>query len=140
MEKSILTLTLALLMLPVFGCLESQVKKANPKQDIKNALVKLQDAYVKQDIDAIMAVYSEDFSGEQGAGKAQVEEFLIGIKDQGYLADTEVVLDNVVIEVDGDTATAIPVTYSGGWGQVDYKTTFKKEGSTWKIIAGEQSN
>lgn len=86
-----------------------------------------------------MAVYSEDFSGPEEAGKAQVKEFLTGMMDQGYLADADVVLDQVVIEVDGGTATAVPVTYSGGWGQVDYKTTFKKEGSAWRIIAGEQS-
>ena len=139
MKKSILTLTLALLMLPVFGCLESLVRKANPKQDIKNALVKLQDAYAKEDVDGILAIYSEDYEGGQGEEKSQIAEFLSGMKDQGYLADTEVVLDDVVIEVDGDTATADFVTYSGDWGQADYKTTFRKKGSTWKIIAGEQS-
>jgi len=140
MKKAILTLTLALFMLPISGCLESLLQKAKPAQEIKNALVQLQSAYVSQDIDAIMDVYSEDYSGPQGEGKALVREFFNDIKDQGYLADTMVVLDDVVIEVDGHTATVSPVIYRGSWGQVDYKNTFKNEGSTWRIIAGEQTS
>ena len=139
MKKSILTLALVVLMLSVFGCQESQVQKANPKQSIQETLVKLQNKYAKEDVEGIMAFYSEDYEGPNGGGKGSTEEFLSGMKEQGYLADTEVVLDDVVIKVDGKTATADPVTYSGGWGQAGYKHTFKKEGSTWKIIAGEQS-
>lgn len=139
MRKRILTLTLALSMSLLFGCLDSQVK-VSPEQNIKNILVKLQQDYANEDVDGIMTAYSEDYAGPQGEGKAQVEEFLSAIKDQGYLADTEVVLDNVVIEVDDETATAVPIRYTGSWGQADYKATFKKEDSTWRIITGEQSN
>lgn len=139
MKKNILTLTLVVLMLPVPGCQESQAQKANPKQSIENVLLKLQKAYVKEDVEGIMSFYSEDFSGANGQGKSGVQEYISGMKDQGYLTGTEVVLDDVVIEVAGNTATVAPVTYSGDWGQVNYDHTFKKEGLTWKIIAAEQS-
>jgi ketosteroid isomerase-like protein len=138
MKKSILTLPLAVLMMLIFGCQESQVQKANPKQDINKVLVKLQAAYVKQDLDGIMAVYSEDYSGPQGEQKAQVREFLAGVIDQGVLDNTKVDIDDVKIKVEGDTATAAPVTYSGDWGQMDFKTIFKKEGSNWRVIGGEE--
>jgi ketosteroid isomerase-like protein len=133
MKKSILRLTLAVLAVSMAGC------QATQEQNIKTVLVKLQDAYVKQDLDGIMAVYSEDYRGQQGGRKEQVREFLESMMDQGYLADTEVVLDDVVVEVEGDTATVAPVTYTGNWGQWDIKNVFKKEGSTWRIITGEQS-
>ena len=138
MKKSVLALTPALFMLTVFGCQELQVQKGNPKQGIKNVLAKLQDAYAKEDIDGIMALYSEDYEGANGEGKSSIEELLNGLKDQGYMTDMEVVLDDVKIEVKGDTATAAPIKYAGNWGEVEYKTTFKKEGSTWKAISAEE--
>ena len=61
-------------MVSSLGCQESQTKSSdsdNIKQhEIKNALVKLQTAYIKKDADGIMAVYSGDYSGPQGKGKA----------------------------------------------------------------------
>ena len=139
MKKRILTLTLAVSTVLLFGCLESQLQKTSPKQGVKNALVKLQNGYVKDDVESIMSVYSEDYSGSNGEAKEQVAQFINGMKEQGYLAGTKVVLDDVVIKVQGNTVTAAPVRYSGDWGEVDYDTTFKKEGSTWKMISGEQS-
>ena len=138
MKKSILALTLAVLMMSMVGCQESQVQKANPKQDINKVLVKLQAAYVKQDIETIMSFYSENYEGGNGEGKEQLAQFLNGMKDQGYLADTELVLDDVKIKVKGNTATVAPMKYTGSWGEVEYKTTFKKEGSNWKVIGGEE--
>ncbi len=132
MKKSILTLTLAALMVFIFGCQESQ------KQDVTNVLTQWQGAYAKQDIDGIMAVYSEDYRGQQGEQKAQVREFLEGMKSQGYLNNTKMNIEDVEIEVDGDIATVAPITYTGDWGQMDIKNTFKKEGSTWRTIAGEE--
>ena len=58
--------------------------------------------------------------------------------DQGYLRGTTVNIEDVEIEIEGDTATVVPVTYTGDWGGMDIKNTFKKEGSTWRIIYGEE--
>lgn len=132
MKKSILTLTLAVLMVFISGCQESQ------KQDVKNVLTQWQDAYAKQDINGIMAVYSEDYRGSQGEQKAQVREFLEDMKSQGYLNNTKMNIKDIQIEVDGDIATVAPITYTGDWGQMDIKNTFKKEGSTWRTISGEE--
>ena len=70
--------------------------------------------------------------------KAQVREFLAGMIDRGALNNIKMDFGNIKIKVEGDTATAVPVTYSGDWGQIDFKTIFKKEGSAWRVIGGEQ--
>lgn len=136
MKKSILTLVLSLLLMA--GCGESQMQKANAKKAVKRVLAKLQAAYAKEDVDAILDMYSEDFEGGNGEVKEQVAQLLNGMKEQGYLTDTELDLDDVKLKVEGDTVTAVPLKYTGSWGEVEYKTTFKKEGFTWKMIGAEE--
>ena len=132
MRKNILRVTLALMAVSLLGC------QATQEQNIRTSLFNLQDAYVEQDLDAIMAVYSEDYIGQEGERKGQVREFLEGMMSQGYLDGTRVDLEDIEIEIEGDTATVSPVRYTGNWGQMDFKTVFKKEGSTWRVITGEE--
>jgi len=132
MQKNILRVTLALMVVSLVGC------QATQEQNIRTVLVDLQEAYVEQDLDKIMAVYSEDYTGQKGERKEQVREFLEGMMYQGYLSDTRVDLEDVEIEVEGDLATVGPVRYTGNWGQMEIKNTFKKEGSTWRAITGEE--
>lgn len=132
MRKNILRVTLGLMAVSLLGCQASQ------EQNIRAVLVNLQDAYVQQDLDAIMAVYSEDYKGQQGERKGQVREYLEGVKYQGYLDSTRVDIEDIEIEIEGDLATVGPVRYRGNWGQMDIKNTFKKEGSTWRVITGEE--
>ncbi|MHC4911917.1 MAG: YybH family protein [Planctomycetota bacterium] len=132
MKKSIIRLTVAVLVVSMLGCQASQ------EENIRTALVSLQDAYVEQDLDAIMAVYSEDYRGEEGGGKEQVRQFLKGAIDQGYLRGTTVNIEDAEIEIEGETATVVPVTYTGDWGGMDIKNVLKKEGATWRIIYGEE--
>ncbi len=132
MRKNILRVTLALMAVSLVGC------QATQEQDIRTALFNLQDAYAEQDLDAIMAVYSEDYTGQEGEGKEQLREYLEGVKYQGYLDSTRVDIEDVEIAIEGDLATVVPVRYTGNWGQMDFKTVFKKEGSTWRVITGEE--
>jgi ketosteroid isomerase-like protein len=132
MKKGILRVTLAVMVVSLLGCQTTQ------EQNIRAALVDLQDAYVEQDLDKIMAVYSEDYTGQEGERKGQVREYLEGVMYQGYLSSTRVDIEDVEIEIEGDIATVAPVRYTGNWGQMDIKNTFKKEGSTWRVISGEE--
>ena len=132
MRKNILRVMLAVMAVSLAGCQVSQ------EQNIRAALFNLQEAYAEQDLDKIMAVYSEDYKGEGGEQKEQVREYLEGVMYQGYLRSTRVDIEDVEIEIKGDTATVGPISYSGNWGQLDIKNVFKKEGSTWRVISGEE--
>ncbi len=133
-------LVLMVLLLFIAGCEESH-KQGSPKiakQGVMATLKKLAAAYEKQDVDTVLSFYSDDFEGGNGEDKEQVSQLLNGMKEQGYLADTELDLDDVKLKVEGDTVTAAPVTYSGSWGEVDYKAVFKKEGAIWKTVSTEE--
>ena len=137
MKRCIIFILLVSMLLMV-GCLDSQAQKGSSKKAVKQVLQQLVTAYEKEDVETILSLYSEDFEGGDGNGKEQLVELLNGMKDQGYLTDTELNIEDVKLKVEGDTVTAAPLTYSGGWGQVDYTTTFKKEGSGWKAIGGAE--
>ena len=141
MKKSITALTLAILMVLVFGCQESQIagsEKIDHSKNIEKVLVQWHKAFEKQDIDGIMAVYSENYIGQQGEGKAQVRNFIQELIANGTLANSKMDIEKVEIEIDGDIATVAPITYSGDWGQMSIKNTLKKEGPTWRVTSSAE--
>ena len=90
---------------------------------------------VAQDIDKLMAAYSDDFETEEGLGKEDLREFLAGAIDQGYLEDVEVDADDCEIKIDGAKATAGPVVYSSAMGSITVEYTMKKEADgVWRIV------
>ena len=141
MKKSIAVLTLAVLFVLVFGCQQSQItgsKTIDESKNIEKVLAQWHQAFEKQDIDGIMAVYSEDYTGQQGEGKAQIRNFIQELIYNGTLASSKMDIEDVEIEIDGDVATVAPITYSGDWGQMSIRNTFKKEGSTWRVTSSAE--
>ena len=90
---------------------------------------------VAQDIDKLMAAYSDDFETEDGLGKEDLGEFLAGAIDQGYLEDVEADADDCEIKIEGDKATAGPVVYSSAMGSITVEYTMKKDADgAWRIV------
>ena len=133
--KVTLTISILLICLLFPGCMES----AADRQSMTNTLNEWKAAYVQQDLDKIMSVYSEDYSGQQGEGKTEIRSFLQSFIDSGSFGSTEMDIDDAIIKIKGDTDAVEPITYEGDWGQMRIKNTFKKEGGTWRVIAAEES-
>jgi ketosteroid isomerase-like protein len=97
----------------------------------------------KGDINAMMALISEDFEHPQVGGKAELKEFLQGAIDMGYLEmyadDTEIKTNDTEIKVDGDKATFYPIEVEGPWGSATLEFTAKLENGVWKIISADVS-
>ncbi|MHC4757403.1 MAG: YybH family protein [Planctomycetota bacterium] len=92
-------------------------------------------AIIAQDIDAFMEVYSEDFSGNDGADKQQVRDFMQGAFDQGYLDNIDINLDIAQMTITDDTAQFSPVEIVGDGGEMELNFTLKKEDkNTWRIV------
>ena|GEM_PF-413550 len=90
---------------------------------------------VDQDIDKLMAAYSDDFEGEGGATKEDLREFLGGAIDQGYLEDVEADLEDCKIEIEGGKAKVGPVGYSAAMGSITAEYTMKKDpDGVWRIV------
>lgn len=90
-----------------------------------------------QDLDGMMAVYSEDFSSDQG-GKADMHEFLIGAKEQGFLDEMEILLDDLAIEVEGDSATVEGIELEGAFGVLTLELELVKNDGNWLISSQTQ--
>ncbi len=90
----------------------------------------------KQDLDAQMALFSENFEGEQG-GKAELKQFMLEAKDMGYLDDMAVIVDDVELKIEGTTATAYPLTVETAMGEATIGLELTKEAGGWMITGME---
>jgi len=89
-----------------------------------------------QDLDAQMALFSENFEGEQG-GKDELKEFMLEAKDMGYLDDMKVIVDDVELKIDGTTATAYPLMIETAMGGATVGLELTKEAGGWMITGME---
>lgn len=115
------------------GCLES-----TDQQQISGLIKEWKAAYQKEDVDKMMASYSDDYEGANGESKEQVRDFLVQIKDGGYLTGSEMDVDDAKIKISGNTATVEPIRYSGDWGEMETSRVLKKEGNAWRIVETRQ--
>ena len=112
---------------------------ATPEELIGKTLADWKTAIETEDIDAAMALVSDDFSGTQGGGKDGMQTFLEDAKDQGNMAGIEVLLDDVEITVDGDAGEAGPVDLSGSFGGFTLMMEFQKDDDgAWLISSMDQ--
>jgi len=127
-------------MLAVLACgCAGQGKGPTDQELIAGTLADWKAAFEAQDIDQIMAAYSEDFEGERSADKAGVRGFFTRAIDAGYMDSAEIILDDAETLIDGETATVSPVDLSGDFGSVSLELILQKEADgAWRIIASER--
>ena len=117
-------------MVMITGCQES-----SDQQQISGMMKQWKLAYQQEDIDKMVSSYSEDYSGGNGESKDQVREYLGQIKDGGYLAGSEMDLDEAKIKISGNTATVEPIRYVGDWGEMQTSRVLKKEkDNVWRVV------
>jgi len=110
-------------------------KGPSDEELIEQTLTAYNAAMVAQDIDKMMAAYSDDFEGENGESKEDIGELLGGAVDQGYLEDLEVNADECEIKIEGDKAAVGPVEYSSAMGSISIEYTMKKDADgCWRIL------
>jgi ketosteroid isomerase-like protein len=110
---------------------------ASDEELVLGALTAWRDALMNDDVEAALAIYSEDFEGMQGGGKDQTADMLHGASDSGDLADIEFIIEEATIIVDGDTAEAEPVVISADFGEFEMVFILAKEEGTWRFVGQE---
>jgi len=86
------------------------------------------------DLDAIMAVVSEDFVGDGGANKEAFQGYIAGLIESGMFDGVEVSDSRAVITVDGDSAEARHLDLSSYAGAVVVDLTLKRDADgKWRI-------
>ena len=121
----------------IVGC--ATMGGAKDQKAIEKTLADWKAALEKQDVDGMMAFYSEDFTNERGNSKAEVQEFFQGVKDQGYLEGATADVSTAKITIEDGTAKVEPITLSSDAGSLDASLVLKKEGKVW-LIAGSEMN
>ena len=108
------------------------------EERVRAVLVEWKAAFAELDIDAIMEPYSEDYAGPRGTGKQEVREFIDRAIRQGSLEEMEMDIENAEITVDGDTAVAAPVTFSGDFPPMRLTLELKKEDDgCWRFAGSD---
>ena len=141
MKKSILLTTAVLFAVIAMtsGCATLGGGKSD-EELITEAVTAWKTAIEAENIDDMMALYSEDFEGSEGEDKAGVRQRTEGFIDGGMLADITIGLDAVEVSVDGDSASASNISIEFAQGEIYLKFDLKKEAKkTWKFISSEIS-
>ena len=119
------------------GC--EMVGGGSDEAQLTRALGQWKAALEAQDLDKMMAPYSDDYEGERGEGKEGAREFLEGLKEQGYLEDVDMDISEAEIKIKGDEATVGPIRYSSDDFDIEMMRMLKKEDDgVWRVVGAER--
>lgn len=125
----------AILTLGVVGCASLPTGTQNDVGAINEIVDRWSKAMAAHDVDALLETYSEDFSDDDGNDKATFGDFIAGAIDQGMLDNVEILLDEIDLTVEGDTATFNGIGLSSDMGGISVDLTFGREADGWMIIS-----
>ncbi|MCC6142801.1 MAG: hypothetical protein IT368_03235 [Candidatus Hydrogenedentes bacterium] len=101
--------------------------------EVRAALSTIKAGLQAQNLDAVLAGYSESFDHPEYRDKAAVREFLRQAYMLGYLNGLNVDDSQAEVRVDGPRAEVYPVRISAAFGTLVLKLTLIEEPSGWKI-------
>jgi len=119
------------------GC-QSAPKGPTDEELVAGAVTAWQEALTAKDMDALMALYSENYVGQQGEGKAGVRTFLEQAAAMGYLDGLQIDTTGAETSIEEGTASVGPVVISGAMGAMNFTMKLAKEEAGWLIVGGEQ--
>lgn len=118
------------------GC--ASVFGPSPSEEITATLEQFHAAERSGDLAQVLDTFSDDYSNSKGATKSLLRGFFEPLIDQGLLQTMTISVENTEVTVDGDTATAFPVSYSTAAGTITYTYEFAKEpDGAWRIVKSE---
>ena len=94
-------------------------------------------ALVAEDLDKVMAGYSEGYSSERGDGKEQIRQFIATVFEEGWLDNAKVIFEEAETAIEGDKATFGPVKFTSDTGAMTINYTLKKEDESWRIVGSK---
>ena len=96
-------------------------------------------AMIANDLDKIMATFSENYQGSNAPDKESLRDSMEQIIGGGILDDLEVDLENLETTIEGDEATVYGIELSTAMGEITMDLTLKKEDGKWLIVQSEYS-
>lgn len=112
----------------------SEKAATSPEEGIKKLMDGLKAALEGEDIDALLALFSEDFSHPQVGGKEEARFMLNMGLESGYAEGGEVYLDDAEIEkLDDGTYSVYPIDLTAYAGSVSVELIVIEEGDGFAI-------
>ena len=116
---------------------DDYIPKPFDQELVAQVITTWNDSIVEKDLDKGMSVISEDFSNAEAADKAAWRSYLEWIDGAGYLDNAQVDTSAMEIAIDGDTATAGPMTLTTSGGVFTLHLTLAKEEAGWMVVSSE---
>ena len=95
-------------------------------------------ALTAQDLDKLMATYSDNYASDRASGKDSVRERMTRIFEQGWMNNVNVNIEGAAITIDGDKAEFGPVEFTSDEGLFTRQFTLQKEYGTWLLIGSKK--
>jgi len=128
----IIKLGLAILIVALAcGCQSSGL---TDEKLINTTMTDWKTALTAQDLDKLMATYSDNYASDRASGKDAVRERMTKIFEQGWMDNVKVNLEGAAITIDGDKAEFGPVKFTSDEGMFTRQFTLQKESGTWLLI------
>jgi len=143
-STALLSLTSVLALALLAGCAAGP-KGPTDEELILGQIQALKDAAFAANPEALLALFSEDFSHYEVPDKATLADYVQMGVDMGYMEegmakehDAQMTWEEAQITIDGDTATVYPIDASADMGSVTLELTLKKEADgVWRIIGAD---
>ena len=139
MKRSVI-LNLSPVVLAAFLVCGCQTLGVGPSDEelISTTMAEWKTALVAQDIDKLMAAYSENYVSTRGTGKDSIREFMARAFEQSFLDSVEVKIEDAQITIEGDKATYGPVEFVSDRGTFTLEYKLQKEGGAWLIVGSKR--
>ncbi len=139
MKRSVI-LNLSLFVLAAFLVCGCQTLGVGPSDEelISTTMAEWKAAMVAQDIDKLMAVYSENYVSSRGGGKDSIRELMTRAFEQNFMDSVEVKIEDVQITIEDDKATFGPVEFVSDRGTFTLEYKLQKEDGAWLIVGSKR--
>ncbi len=139
MKRSVI-LNLSLFVLAAFLVCGCQTLGVGPSDEelISTTMAEWKAAMVAQDIDKLMAVYSENYVSSRGGGKDSIREFMARAFEQNFMDSVEVKIEDTQITIEGDKATFSSVEFVSDRGTFTLEYKLQKENGAWFIVGSKR--
>ncbi len=118
------------------GC-ATMSKGPSDEEQVAAVLKSWEETVLAKDLDAMLALHSDDFEHTgfdfEASGKDELRGFMEDAVDMGYFDGVEIAYEPDAIVVDGDTAEIYPIDFVNDEGAVVVTMKLKKEADAWLI-------
>ncbi len=139
MKRSVI-LNLNLFVLAAFLVCGCQTLGVGPpdEQLVNTTMAVWKAAMTAQDIDKLMAVYSENYVSSRGGGKDSIRVLMIRAFDEGFMDSVDVKIEDPQITIEDDKATFGPVEFVSDRGAFVLEYKLQKEDGAWLIVSSKR--